>query len=124
GQLVERVLRERDAYVLGLRSVDEVAEDPADPGGALVGEAVRGQPLLAVRARAAAGDARDDDAVADLEPAHRGADLDDGADTLVAEDPPLLDGGDVPLEDVEVGAADRRRVDLDDGVRAVDDRRV
>ena len=45
GQPVERVVRERDPDQLGLGAVDEVAEDPADPRGALVGQAVRRVPL-------------------------------------------------------------------------------
>ena len=53
-----------------------------------------------------------------------GADLGDRADALVAEDASLGDGGDVALEDVQVGAADRRGVDPDDHVRRLQDRRV
>jgi hypothetical protein len=37
-----------DPHVLRLGAVDEVAEDPADAGGALVVETVRGQLLVAV----------------------------------------------------------------------------
>src|SRR4029077_1651885 len=42
--------------------------------------------------------------------------LDDRADGLVTEDRARLDLGDVALEDVEVCAADRGRVDADDCV--------
>ena len=45
----------------------------------------------------------------------------DGADGLVPEDPAVGDGRDVALEDVQVGAADRHRIDADDGVGVVDD---
>jgi hypothetical protein len=48
-----------------------------------------------------------------------GADLLDGADRLVAEDAPVGDGGDVALEDVQVGAADGDGVDAHDGVGVV-----
>ena len=65
GHLVQRVVGERDAHELGLGAVDQVAEDPADPGGALVGQAVRVQPLVAVGAGAAGADAGDDHPVAD-----------------------------------------------------------
>ena len=47
----------------------------------------------------------------------------DGADRLVAEDAAVGDRGDVALEDVQVGAADRDGVDPHDGVGVVDDAR-
>ena len=75
----------------------------------------------AVGAYAARADAGDDDAVADREVAHRRADLEDGADALVPEDPALGHSGHVALEDVQVGAADRGRVDPDDGVGGIDE---
>ena len=53
-----------------------------------------------------------------------GADLVDGADGLVAEDPAVGDGGHVAFEDVQVGAADRHRVDAHDRVGVVLDDRV
>ena len=46
----------------------------------------------------------------------RGADLLDGADGLMPQDSTCLDLGDVALEDVQVGATDRDRVDPDDDV--------
>ena len=118
-QLVERVVGERDADQLGLRAVDEVTEDPADAGRALVGEAVRRVAAATVGADAARADARDDDAVAGDVVADRGADSHDGSDSLVPEDPALGDGGNVALEDVQVGSADGRGVDAHDGVRGV-----
>src|SRR5665811_2569358 len=66
-QGIQRVVRERRADELGLGSVDQVAEDPADADGTLVGEAVRGVAAAAVAADAARADARDDHPVADLE---------------------------------------------------------
>ena len=45
-----------------------------------------------------------------------GADLLDGADRFVAEDPSVGHRGHVALEDVQVGAADRDGVDADDRV--------
>lgn len=45
-------------------------------------------------------------------------------DRLVAEHPARLGGGDVALEDVQVGAADRDAVDADDGVVGALDGRV
>ena len=96
-----------------------MAEDPAAAAGA---EAVAA--LLAEAAAAAGGDAGDEHAVARLERRDRGADLDDRADGLVAEDRPGLHLGDVALEDVQVGSADRRRVDADDRVRRLLDARI
>ena len=117
GHLVDGRVGERHARELGLEAVDQVAEDPAAAAGA---EAVAA--LLAEAAAAARGDARDEHAVARLERRDRVADLDDRADGLVAEDRPGLHLGDVALEDVQVGPADRRRVDADDRVGRLLDR--
>ena len=95
------------ARELRLHAVDQVAEDPADPADRL---AVRGHAALARPAAAARRDGGDEDAVALGEAAHRRAALDDRADRLVPEDAALGDGRDVALEDVQVRAADRRRV--------------
>ena len=62
--------------------------------------------------------------VADLDVLHPGPDLFDGAHRLVAEDAAVGDGRYITLEDVQVGATDRDRVDPDDRVRVVDDHRV
>ena len=113
---IHRCLRERNPHVLGLGAVDEVAEDPPDAGGALVGEAVREHALLAHVAVPARADTGDDDAVAGLQRRHGGTDFGDGADALVAQDAPVLDCGHVPLENVQVGAADGGGLDLDDDV--------
>src|SRR6185369_6091606 len=74
---------------------------------------------------AAAGDGEGDDhAVAEREVLDLAAELDDLAHELVAQDVPLLHGGDVAVVEVEVRAADRGRGDADDGVAPVQDRRV
>jgi len=65
---------------------------------------VAGHAALAVRAPAARGDRGDDHAVARGEAGDRGSGGDDGADRLVPEYPPRLDGRYVALEDVQVGA--------------------
>src|SRR5580704_13751394 len=124
GNLVQGTLGEGHADVLRLGAVDEVAEDPADAGGALVVETVRGQLLVAVGACAARGDAGDDHAVSHGERAHRLADLGDGPGTFVPQNPPVGHRRDVPLEDVQVGAADRGDVHPHDHVSGVDDFRV
>ena len=64
GQRIHRRLRERNPHVLGLGAVNQVAEDPADPRGALVGEAVREHPFLAHVAMPAGAYAGHDDAIA------------------------------------------------------------
>ena len=109
----------RDADVLGLGAVDAVAEDPAAAFGALPVA-----PLAAEPAASAAADAGDQDPVARGEPVDAVAGLVDGADRLVAEDPARADLGHVAGQDVQVGAADRGRVDPHDHVAFVGDLRV
>jgi hypothetical protein len=55
---------------------------------------------------------------------HGATGLDDGADGFVAEDRPRLHLGHVAVEDMEVGPADRRRVDPHDRVGRLLDRGV
>jgi hypothetical protein len=57
-------------------------------------------------------------------PVDAGADLDDLAHELVAQNVAGLHRRHVTVEQVEVGPADGRRRDLHDGVAAVEDRRV
>ena len=113
GDLVDGVVGERDARVLGLEAVDQVAEDPA-----ATAEALSVAALLAEAAAPAGGHAGEQDPVAG---GHRGdgrADLLDGADGLVAEDRAGRGLGHVALEDVQVGAADRGGVDAHDRRRS------
>ena len=121
GHEVHRRLGERDARVLGLHAVDQVAEDPADPADGL---AVGGHPGLARPAAPARGDRGHEHPVALLQRRDRGAGLDHRADRFMAEDAALGHRGHVALEDVQVGAADRRRLDLDDHVGRVLDARI
>ena len=116
---VGRQIGERDPHELGLRAVDLVAEDPAAAAEALAGVA-----LPAVLARAARRDARHEHAVADLHTARAVADRHDRADRLVAEDATVGHRRHVALHDVQIGAADRRRLDPHDRVGAVDDHRI
>jgi hypothetical protein len=119
GQLVERGVGERRARVLGLQPVDRVPENPAPSAEALpvVG-------LLAEAASPAGADARHQHAVARCDRGHAGADLFDGADSLVPEDGTRGGLRDIALEDVQVGAADRRGVDPHDGVGRIQDGRI
>jgi hypothetical protein len=110
---VQRGVGVRHPHRLGLGAVDEMAEDPADPAHRL---AVRRHAPLAVLAAPALGDGGDEHAVADAEPLHRVADFGDGAHRLVAEDAAVGDGGDVTVQDVEVGTADRGGVHPHDHV--------
>ena len=109
GHRVGGVVGERHPDVLGLGAVDRVAEDPAAAAEALAVAAFAAEP-----AGPAGAHAGHEDPVADLHRLDPGADGVDGADGLVAEDPPVGDGGDVALEDVQIGAADRGGVDADD----------
>src|SRR6185369_8598359 len=109
GQPVGGQVGERDSRELGLDAVDEVTEDPAAAIAALAVVT-----LAAVGADATGGDAGGDDAVALDKTGDATADVDDGANGLVAEDTARLHGGYVALENVEVGPADRDGVDLDD----------
>ena len=114
--LVDGRVCERHARVLGLKAVDQVAEDPATSARA---ESVTS--LLAEAAAPARRDARDEDTVALHERRDRAADGDDGTDRLVAEDRPRLHLGHIALEDVQIGPADGGRVDPDDRVCRIDD---
>jgi hypothetical protein len=91
-----------------------VAEQPAPTA---LAQAVLG--TAAGGAAPAGRDAGEEDVVADPTVAHATARLDDGADGLVAEHPARRHLGDVALQDVEVGAADRGGVDLDHDVLVV-----
>ena len=92
-----------------------MTQDPATAAEALPVDA-----FAAVAAGAAGGDARHEDAIAGLAGLDTRPDRLDRADGLVAEDPPGRDGWDIALEDVQVGAADRHRVDSHDGVGVID----
>ena len=98
--------------VLGPRAVDRVAEAPAAQRPATL----RVRAVEAVEALAARRDGADDDALADvilrLEPL---TELVDDADRLVTEHEPVAHRV-LALDDVDVGAADRRGGDADDGL--------
>ena len=110
GNRIEAGVGVGNADELRLRAVDRVAEDPA------AGRAMGIHLLAAIFALAAGGDAGDQHVVAGLEGRDGRPDRLDDADALVAEDAARLAGGHVALEDVQVGAADRRLGDLDDRV--------
>ena len=118
GNGIEARIRIGNADELGLGAVDLVAEDPA------AGGAVRVHQLPAIVAFAAGGDAGDQDAVSRLERGDGRPDLVDDADALMAENAARLTGRDVALEDVQVGAANRRFRHLDDRVGRRRDFRV
>src|SRR3954467_381514 len=126
---------ERHARVLGLAAGVAAGEvRVAEDAGRRVAEhllrqarvrvgvlAQRVELIPAVPAVAARDREGDDDAVADLQAGHITAGLDDLAHELVAEDVALLHRRDVPVVEVQVGAADRGRADLDDRVAPVED---
>jgi hypothetical protein len=107
---------EGNSDVLGLRAVDPVTEDPSPTPETL---SVLAGPTES--AGAAGRDAGDEDPVADAAPSHGGTDLFDRPDGLVPEDASTVDGRDVTLENVQVGAADRHRVDAHHGVVRLED---
>ena len=109
-------LGRRDEEVLGLRAVDRVAEAPAAEGlEALAVTALAEVARQAGATLAARRDRADEDALADLVAGDAGAELFDDADRLVADDQARSDRV-LALQDVDVGAADRRRGDADDGL--------
>jgi hypothetical protein len=127
---------ERHAQVLGLPALVAAGQvGVAEQAGRGVPEDLVGQILVAVGRLAhrvvaavalvalAAGDReRDDDAVADLELAlGLGPDLDHLAHRLVAHHVAALHAGHEAVEEVQVGAADRRARDLHDRVARVFD---
>ena len=73
-------------------------------------------PLPAVLAPPAGRDVRDEHPVTDRHAANAVADGRDRADRFVPEDPPGLDARYVAFQDVQIGTADRHRVDTDDRV--------
>lgn len=80
--------------------------------------------FLAEAATAAGADAGDEHAVSFGQGGDGGAGGDDDSDCFVAEDRARRHLGDVALEDVQIGAADRRAADADDRVSRFLDRRV
>ena len=121
GERNEAVVGEGDSYVLGLRAVDEMAEDPADAAERL---AMRGQAGFAVVALMH---------LLMQEMMTRSPTLtfeQSGPTSVTTPTPswprirPSFHGGDVTLEDVQVGSADRRRLDLDDRVGRLMDGRL
>jgi hypothetical protein len=102
-----------------------VAVDFFGHPGVGVGVVAQRPQLLAAEETAAARDReRHDDAVADFQLLVVLADFDDFAHELVAEDVSRLHRRNVAIEQVQIRSADRRGGDLDDGVSAVEDRRI
>src|SRR6185312_9328710 len=119
GDPVGRGVGVRDADVLGLGAVDAVAEDPA--------AAFRALPVASLAAESAGSapaDAGDEHPVSRRQAVDVVTDLVDGAHGFVAEDPARTHLGHVAGQDVQVGAADRGRVDSNDHVAFVGDLRV
>ena len=118
GNAVKTGVRMRDPDEFGLRAVDLVAENPS------AAHAMGIHLLAAIFALPTRADARDQDALSRLERGHAWAYLVDDARAFMAENAPRLAGCDVALENVQVRAADRRLVDLDDGVGGGIDHRL
>src|ERR1700760_1862722 len=75
-----------------------------------------GPPPLAVTAAPAGRNRRHEHSVTYGEAAPRRPRRHYRADRLVAKDPAIHHSGHIPFEDVQVSAADRSRIDLDDNV--------
>ena len=113
---VNRSLSVRNTHVLRLGTVNHVTENPADTTNGL---AVRRLVRLTVGALTAAGHGGNNDAVADLQVSHRGANLGNGTDSLVAQDASVVHLGAVALQDVQVSTANGGGVDTGDNVRGL-----
>jgi len=78
--------------------------------------------LVAVGTGATGTDTGNNYPIADLEVLHCTANFSDGADTFVAQNAALGDGGDIAFENMEIGATNSGGVDLDDDIgRLLDD---
>src|SRR5580693_8814787 len=107
---------ERHANILGLGAVNRVAENPAAAGLALPVAGLTAEPACPART-----DAGDQHTVAGRERTDAVADLVDGPDRLVAQDPAAAHLRQVALENVQVGTADRGRIHLHDNVAVIGD---
>src|SRR5207342_3304627 len=87
GHRIGRQVGERHPDILSLSPIDLVAEDPAAAAEALPAPALAAEPAGPAR-----GDTRDKHAVAGPDRLHAAADRLDGADGLVAKDPPIRHG--------------------------------
>ena len=101
----------RHEQVFRPRAINRVAEAPSAQGAAALGARV----VQAIEALTAGSNRPDDDAVADLVLAFQAfAECLDDADRLMAKDQALAHGV-FTLDDVDVGAANGRGRDADDG---------
>lgn len=110
GQRMQRKRGMRDAHVLGLSAIDLVPENPP------AGFALRWHLPAAVMAGPAGGDAGDEHGLPGLEVCDGGAERVNHPDAFVAENAAGSACRNVPLENVQVGAAYSGMEDLDDGV--------
>src|SRR4029077_4285502 len=106
-------VRMGDPHEFRLRAVDGIAQDPATVA------AMRVHALPAVVALSAGRDTGDDHTVAWTNGRHGGTHFHHDADALVPENPAGRHTREVALQDVQVGTADGRGRDPDDGVRGV-----
>src|SRR5690606_12604118 len=110
GNFVQAVVGVGDAHILGLRAVDQVAENPA----AIF--AMRVHLLLAVFALAARGHAGNQNTIALLEIADPFSDFFDHADPFMPQDATGRHRRNVALQNMQVGPADGGACDADDGI--------
>ena len=110
---VETAIGVRDAHVLGLSSVEGVAQNPA--AVATVGI----HAFSAEIALQAGSDARDDDLFSNMKLRHSRSDLLDYANSFVTENAAVGHGGEISLQNVEIGSAYRRSGHPDNGIACV-----
>src|SRR5208283_848722 len=116
-EVVETAIGVRDAHVLGLSSVEGVAQDPAAVSTVGI------HALSAEIALQACGHARDDDLVSNVKLRDAHADVLDYTDALVAENAAIGHGWEISLQNVKIGSANRRGGKPNDGIaRILDDR--
>jgi hypothetical protein len=85
-RLVHRCLDVRHPHILGLDTVDQVAEHPTSPRRSLITQTMGAVALMARAAATTRSDARDDHVVPDREPGNRAARLSGHAAPVVTED--------------------------------------
>ena len=116
-EVVETSIGLRDAHVLGLSSVDGVAQNPA----AVPAMGIHAS--FAEVALQAGSDARDDDLVSNVKLRDARSDLLDYTNALVAENASIGHRRQISLQNVKIGSANRRSRNPHDGIARILDGR-
>ena len=116
--VVKAGIGKRNADIFGLGAIDLVAENPTAV------DAMRVHSASAIVAFSARGDAGNDHAIAGMKPGDRRADFLDHSYAFMTQDATWRAGRHVAIENVQIGSADRRLDNLDDGIRRRGDFRL